>query len=103
MRVGGDVEDREVGDRERVDQRAEGDREKHQLAERRGARQRHQPGVAARRTPQRQAALHEREAEGQHQRIVADLDDHGRAVPLPSCPSCQTPAAFSASATSRGM
>ena len=28
----------------------------------------------------------------QHQRVVADLDDHGVGPPLPSSPSCQTPA-----------
>ena len=77
-RVGvvGDQADREVGDRERVDQRAEGERDEDELAERRGPRERHQGDVAPGGAPERQSALDQREANRQDQSIVADLRDH---------------------------
>jgi hypothetical protein len=99
--VAGDVDDREVGDCERPDQRAEGEREKRELAERGRPGQGYESGVAARRAPQGQRALDQREAKGQHECIVADLPDHS---PVPgSVPPFQTPARLSASAASGGM
>ena len=76
VRVGRDVGDREVGRREGMDQRAEGDGEKHELAERARAGERDQAGVAARRAQKRQGTLDQRQAERQHQGVVADLGDH---------------------------
>ena len=101
VRVGRDVDDREIGRGEGVDQRAERHADEHELAERGGAGERDQTGVAARRAPQRQRALHQRQAERQDQGVVTDLDDHGFSPAPAVCR--QTPARFSASATSGGI
>src|SRR5439155_15399113 len=57
----------------------------------------HQPGIVAGGADQRQRRLDQRQKEGQHQSEMAELGDHGVA------PSCQRPAFFRASTTSRGM
>ena len=86
-----------------MDQRAERHGQEHELTERARAGERDQAGVAPRRAPERQRALDQREAERQDQREMADLDDHWPAPSPAASPWRQTPACFSASATSGGM
>ena len=86
-----------------MDQRAEGDGEKYELPERAGAGERDQAGVAARRAQKRQGTLDQRQAESQHQGVVTDLGDHCRTFSSAASPWRQTPACFSASATSGGI
>ncbi len=68
----------------------------------------HQHRIVALRAVERDAALHDAEREGEHQRVVADFGSHC-VIPFPAVPvflpasSFQCPCCLRRSATSRGM
>ena len=85
----------------RPDQRAEGERDGAELGQRRRDRDADQDRVAPRGAPLGQHRLDQRQAEGEDEGVVAELDDHRAEASWPDF--CQYPAFFSASATSFGM
>ena len=84
----------------RVDERGERDRDQGELDQRRVAPDVHETVVADARAPEWRDCLSERGGKRERQGEMADLDDHWRAVPSPSC---QRPCFFKASTTSRGI
>jgi hypothetical protein len=76
--VGGDVEDGEIVDDERIGQQRERQRHAQELAARRGTRQRDPGGVAGGGAEQRQRALGECQAEGEGERDLPEFRDHQR-------------------------
>ena len=76
MRIVDHQRQREVRSHKGQRQRPEGRRDQHELNHRRRSCQPHQPGVAARRPPDRQRALHQRHRKGQHQREMSQLNNH---------------------------
>src|SRR5262249_45127848 len=84
----------EVVVQERVLEHAESDDHEHELPRRRRTRERHPLRFTDSSTRERQHRLHEREAERQDQRELAQLGNHSATVPLVFA---------SASATSGGM
>ena len=107
VRMTGDVFDREIVLRKRPGKRGEGDRNEDELALRGGPRQRHQRFIAARRADQRQRALHQRDAQREDQREVAEFGDHLAAPALCAmlftARSCAWRAFSTASAASGAM
>jgi hypothetical protein len=64
-----------------VRQCGEGNDEQAELSERCRLRNTHETVIADPRAPHGQNHLHEADEEGEHQREVTKLDDHGRANP----------------------
>ena len=78
VRVGGDVEHREVVVDEAERQADEGERDQREQQARRRPRQRHPVGAAARRAEHRHDAEHGGDAERDPEREVAELGNHGQ-------------------------
>ena len=71
-----DVEHREVGGDVASGERAERQRNKDELRQRRGRRHAEQRWIVAARADDRHRALDQRQAERQHQRVMAEFGDH---------------------------
>ena len=97
--VAGDERDREVRDREGVDEREEGGGHQAELEQRRRLCDRHHRRIASGRADHRHRPLDQGQQEGEDEREMADFGDHS----APSGAPRHLPDSFSASATSLGM
>ena len=80
MRIVDDVEDGEVGRHIGLRQRAERQQHEERLRQRRGAAERHEAQIAARRADERQRALNERDREREDQRKMTQFRNHALAA-----------------------
>ena len=83
-----------------MDQRREGQADAQELHQGRRCGDADHRRVMASRADERHGALRQRHAQGQDERVVTELGDHGRAAAVWGC---QWPERFKASATSLGM
>ena len=99
------VDDREIRAQVAGDQRAERERDESELRERGRPGDAHEHRIVAARADDRHAGLHERQAQREHQSVMAELGDHRGAPALAffALSSFQWPCFFKASATSFGM
>ena len=99
--IGGDIQHREIIDEERIGETAKGDGHEHELPLRGGARYAHESRMIARRTNERQDALHQCQGEGENECEMTEFRNHGWSV-FPAC-ALAFCASSSALAASGGM